>query len=1513
MNLDAVERRLGAAIAEAVNVRLDRGIGFLRVPAVVSPLPVRGIIHLVSERHGARFAVFDGEAPSDTGAVAVTDEVAVAIDWRNDADVNEALVILGDLERDRAAGLSEIATFSADEVRATLFKQLVTECQAMDPPTLLLDLMRALGGMRALTDLRACADYCEHLLPIDAGLVDRARSELWRLRLLPDTQTTDFDQRVLRRNSETVVRLLSLDSTSLQRLMQHVADLGPDRYEAVRRFASSGEAKELEGLEFARVLAALKAVSSRNGTGGGGGAGVEEAPHPTLARIAADAGIDENDFLEQVESLPDSGSSDRTVSIGEDTFDWTITNVDSFQDLLQDPAGEIGYAETVGSIERIPDEVPLATPGSGSTEWSEFDDVAAKLELLADRAKIEQRSAELLREILQLRRDLSPYLPSLLDEGVRLFIGAPALRAKASRLVRAWVELWESLEELRSALSEADRGYVLELAEGLSAGDLRVVIHGADVSAHVLPLHPIVLEPRVRAAELLGANPDLPGDIFDLVIESLDPALPSLAVRFGGSSVALGYAGVRNGLLYYAREPHHVDATDVPQTLKQIVGRFISVHPYAELSLSLGLVSPPARVAKALMRWLGDAQIQRARVDVYASPDLVDEIRGALDDAMEEMVSGEVENAGARFGYSVIRLERLTELPKAIDASEGPPHILMFFDLAEVEQSGLGVAANSPSMGTLVSEWEFSTNPLAGSRPVIRPRSGSSDLAGLVNAQAGLFGSSVPAQERSPLLSEGAEALLAEVADRATWIGTCEGMAAFVPAPRIGYLDLLGRLGGTSHVAFLYSQQASLLLEPILRYLQRSTWLHPDRGALAEFLLGTVRRAVPEGLLGFFKAKGNLSSEAVLGRLGFAAVLAYLEDERPGRLVVSLDTDGARRWLGLRGGPEMRADLLAIDLGPDACHVEAIEIKSRTEGVQWGMQPPDWLRHAVGQVQEMYRLLGQMFEEAPGDALTPSRREILKRQVFLEALQQWEGLRGTDTAQYEQRIANLNALFDLVTPVSLSRRVFIVSTKSTDEAQSRELGDPPTSVTTLGVDWFKEALSEKPGAEVEIPLEVLDEFVELLDDIEETRGEPAAEVDGHQPPEVTAVTASPSGEAVSVETAADDEGPPAPEIAHPKEEVAGHSEVGTSTLGTATAYIARRLRDALVARKVQFTAIEDDAIVMGPSVVQIPFSLQAGTRLAALEAQEGDLARDLGVESVRISNWLGRPGYAVAELPRPDRAYPDVASLQRPSDIGYPTVALGAQITFEPLWVALDALPHLLVGGTTGSGKSVFLRSLLWQFTHLYMPSDLDLVVIDAKGMSDYLDFSRAPHIKSGDDFHLGVDGALDLLGEIVETRLPARTRAFSSYARKALDREAPRHLTNLREVLADAARYGEEAPVRPVVVVIDEFAELVLASTDRRRFETLVTRFNQTARAVGGHLIAATQRPSTDVVTGLMKSNFARLALRTQGKVDSRVILDENGAEALLGKGDLLYRSAEQGTMRLQGYSAVGPYSFPS
>jgi S-DNA-T family DNA segregation ATPase FtsK/SpoIIIE len=201
--------------------------------------------------------------------------------------------------------------------------------------------------------------------------------------------------------------------------------------------------------------------------------------------------------------------------------------------------------------------------------------------------------------------------------------------------------------------------------------------------------------------------------------------------------------------------------------------------------------------------------------------------------------------------------------------------------------------------------------------------------------------------------------------------------------------------------------------------------------------------------------------------------------------------------------------------------------------------------------------------------------------------------------------------------------------------------------------------------------------------------------------------------------------------------------------------------------------------------------------------------------------------------------------------------------------------------------------------------------MIDAKGMADYLDFINAPHFKDEKDFHSGVDGALELLEDIVGRRIPGRTQLFLKYATDAMRRTPQVHVTNLRQLIADTAETGNELVVRPLVVVIDEFAELVLASGDRRRFEALVTRFVQLARSIGGHLIAATQRPSTDVVTGVMKANFARVGLRVQQGVDSRVILDEHGAESLLGRGDLLFKASDVGLVRLQGFSAVGPFDF--
>jgi hypothetical protein len=200
----------------------------------------------------------------------------------------------------------------------------------------------------------------------------------------------------------------------------------------------------------------------------------------------------------------------------------------------------------------------------------------------------------------------------------------------------------------------------------------------------------------------------------------------------------------------------------------------------------------------------------------------------------------------------------------------------------------------------------------------------------------------------------------------------------------------------------------------------------------------------------------------------------------------------------------------------------------------------------------------------------------------------------------------------------------------------------------------------------------------------------------------------------------------------------------------------------------------------------------------------------------------------------------------------------------------------------------------------------LDLILIGPKA-ADYMDFTGAAHFKSAGDVHLRADGAMELLREIVDVRYPKQQGAFDDYARAAM--RSGTRISNLRELMAHAKANGEEAPIHPFVVIIDEFVELLEGRpSTRKELEALIARFSRLFRYIGGTMIAATQRPSVKSITGDIKANFRPLALRVERAVDSRVILDENGAEQLIGQGDSLYK-ADEGLIRLQGYAALGTY----
>jgi S-DNA-T family DNA segregation ATPase FtsK/SpoIIIE len=296
-------------------------------------------------------------------------------------------------------------------------------------------------------------------------------------------------------------------------------------------------------------------------------------------------------------------------------------------------------------------------------------------------------------------------------------------------------------------------------------------------------------------------------------------------------------------------------------------------------------------------------------------------------------------------------------------------------------------------------------------------------------------------------------------------------------------------------------------------------------------------------------------------------------------------------------------------------------------------------------------------------------------------------------------------------------------------------------------------------------------------------------------------------------------------------------------------------------------------------------------RVSQISALASDLALALSAPTLRIEAPVPGQPYVGIEVPNRRSAVVRLKPLIETEafhSVGSPlTIALGRDVAGKAIVADLASMPHLLVAGTTGSGKSVCLTALTACLTFNNTPDDLRLVVIDPK-MVELVRFNGLPHLLGKVETDLKrIVGVLRWCTSEMDRRYrlleEARARDLSAYNRKA------------------GRRTGMERLPR-IVVILDELADLMMMAPDQT--ERTLVRLAQMARATGLHLVVATQRPSTDIVTGLIKANFpARISFAVASAVDSRVVLDTVGAETLLGRGDMLFLSPEAGSpVRVQG-----------
>lgn len=321
----------------------------------------------------------------------------------------------------------------------------------------------------------------------------------------------------------------------------------------------------------------------------------------------------------------------------------------------------------------------------------------------------------------------------------------------------------------------------------------------------------------------------------------------------------------------------------------------------------------------------------------------------------------------------------------------------------------------------------------------------------------------------------------------------------------------------------------------------------------------------------------------------------------------------------------------------------------------------------------------------------------------------------------------------------------------------------------------------------------------------------------------------------------------------------------------------------------------------GPVVTRFEMDLAPGTKVSKVTALSKDLARALSIASVRVVEIIPGKSLIGLEIPNENREVVrlsevliDKGFLEAPSPL---TMGLGKDIAGKPVCANLAKMPHLLVAGTTGAGKSVGLNCMLISLLYKATPEQLRLIMIDPK-MLELNIYEGIPHLLAPvvTDMKEAANALRWSVGEMerryrVMAQLGVRNVAgFNKKIQEAAARgEAIKDPTWKPEEGSFATEHPvlEEMPF--IVVVIDEFADMMMIVG--KKVEELIARIAQKARAAGIHLILATQRPSVDVITGLIKANVpTRIAFQVSTKIDSRTILDQGGAEALLGMGDMLY-----------------------
>jgi hypothetical protein len=1045
------------------------------------------------------------------------------------------------------------------------------------------------------------------------------------------------------------------------------------------------------------------------------------------------------------------------------------------------------------------------------------------------------------------------------------------LRLEVESYISSWKELLNRALEVFSDGGSADRLTFVGLLDavwsrtlqpGESVESLKIKRSDSYEAVELLPHHPWRLEPLLQLAVGIAENPQLFG-ASEWAIERVVPMFRVLRLGSG----ELNYSGSRNGSLRFENKSQglHLRYDSSVQQLKRLVRSYSASHPWSSSGLLVNILNfPNGGGLSNLVGYLeggefgsGSVGVRIAREEAGTGIDagLVDSTNCSYFSAPELLrgIEGGRFNADISFAF----LPSAANAP--VDAYVGGYGSLRI-ELVEDGLDAHGRMVLRPEL--IVADNEVSQSVTL----LTRVTSGMTQAVAAINL-------GVPDTQLVNLRA------LATVSQ---WL------VVAIPAatPPFEISDLKGltltrvaELEEGFYKLLVFARDPDAIYDPIRLRLKKGFVGEAATKDLFLSKLNDLLVQLPQRMLQL--TQGNFGIEETIGLIVAREVALAEFDEDWHVVELSLDDFSWSRQWQLSGG--QRADFVVVGIPirntDRQLKVVVVESKGRSDAFEEPRLTNAVFRDAHQQVVHTISILENIFG---GNS---SKLYETQRKAFIEQL-------ATKVAtDYESReshedVDHFHAAFRSLTHIS----------ERTDEGGGLE-------ISGLCVATFMGGVQAMYRREGELRISLISASERALREILEADGGRTV-FTSQTGSNFSSIVEIANGGASS-ETATRDEQLDLEEnalsdpVSGERDEEAIGESAGVNRAHSASEFTKQLF--ATIRRHSSAVTLQSPPIERsGPTFTSVSFTFERGEKLQPLQAREGDIARDLGVQAVEILNDSSEPGRIQVLVPRKDR---ETVHLPRneeyPRDIdSYLPINIGIALDGTLVSTPLAKWPHALVAGTTGSGKTVFLKSMLTQLND-WGSQYSSVILIDGKGENDYiLTLDEDMYASEFPEPIFSASDAIPVLkwldGEI------SRRRSIINQ----ITREKRVHVD--AKGLFSSAIAANEVPIfKPLVVVVDEFNDIMLRGGKvKQQFEDSLTSVAQTARSVMVHMILATQRPDRNVVSGPIKANLgARIAFRLPTAADSMTVLGHGGAERLLGGGDMLFQINGETDQRLQGF----------